>query len=699
MRETIKRHVKVFLSVCIAAAGVFLFPQQTAYAAATPGPVEVVAVEYYEDQIVVLNNGNTKICYASEVEAARDNWEVIDTDFGDYTMIDISWLSTTVENILIVKGADDPDDTKSRVIIGDKPLKLEISINYANMSSLDVTESIAPLVNIMTSVGTGANPIGFEDLEWRKGVTGQWNSTDSLTVGLLEKFLVKGAYLYFRIRAVDDVVDVAGIDFNARREAGISGGILSCAFNSTDPDYDTTLTDGTAYSTVTDYPNGTNGRRFSNEVKLKIVKKPAAMVYGVDGSKFTLEMKYGKEYCFDDGTTPLSWHQVTDRRVKSLALSTILENPAIDGLAMGNEFQGMLIYVRDYATSKAASSKITEVSVGAQRSFKTISDGAIQAGKAPVDAITLKDKHIYVSYNGNKNMILEIPSASAKLPYEYCVFKSGETFNINKAVWSMITKGTAIKILATKAVDGGTLYVRQKEIKSKAATDSTDAIDYQLASTYVEYDISYPSIPEIVNANYTFTKTYTGAITFTATLNATGKSPYETAIKSIKLGTKDIIYTTSTTVSSGISTMTITLDAASLTTMANCYGKAITIVYTNGTVDKTSIKLTIQSPIAAGNLTFTPAKGTDIGTTAFTMVSSKAVGNTWVYVITDAAITDVYTADQVADVTTATVNSFTTTTVDNILFTADKYLTVFEVNATGYLVKFKSIKITADKIG
>lgn len=685
MRKGFFGNIRLLLLTILTIAGIYFLPVHTAFAA-TGTQVEIASVEYYEEQIILLNNGNTKIYFASETDAAKDNWEVINADPGLFTMVDFSWMSPTVENILVFKG--NKDSAQTRVIIGERPMKLDVSISYSNIDKMDPDDSIAPLVNIMTSVGNGLYPVTFDDLEWRKGETGQWATTRTLTVGLLEKYLVKGTYLNFRIRALDDVVDsnVSGtpIDFNEERILGVPGGIREY--------------EGTTgfHMATTGYPNGTNGRRFSNEVKVKIAKKSSPMVYGIDGEEFTAEIKYGKEYRLTVGSATSGWVQVTDRAVKSIPLATIYKNtinPAatINGTTI--PFPSMKIEIRDYSTDKAASSKITEISLNAQR---TLSSGLVTMGKAPVDAVTTGDNKIYISYNGNKNMVIEIPTATPDLPYEYCVVKKGDTFDITRVVWTSITKGTEVKILASKAVEGGTLYIRKKEIQSQEASAYSPAVDYALASTYVFHVINYPSIPEIVDASYTFTKGYSSSITFTATLNAVGKSPFETAIKNIKLGTKEIGFTASNSTAAGVTTMTITLRADSLATMTNCFARAITINYMNGTVDKTSIKLTIQSPTPAGSLTITSAKGTNSGTTSFTMVSSKGAGNSWVYVIGAAAITNVNTQDTVAGITSLTQNTFTATTVDNVTVPVNQYLTIFEVDATGHIVKFKCIQVTAD---
>jgi hypothetical protein len=217
-----------------------------------------------------------------------------------------------------------------------------------------------------------------------------------------------------------------------------------------------------------------------------------------------------------------------------------------------------------------------------------------------------------------------------------------------------------------------------------------------LASTYVTHKIDYPFIPEVEDVTKPFTKGYSTDLTFTVKLKEGLKLAFETKVKSIKLGTKDIEFTDE--VSSDGMTMTVTLKATSLTTMTNCTSKPITITFNNGTVDKTSIRLTIQNPSAAGALTITNGTGTNSGTT-FTVVTSKATGNTWAYVITPAVIENVNNVDKVLTVApTATPTTFTTATVDNIAVTAGQYITIFELDATGAIVKYKSILITSSMI-
>lgn len=695
MTKSCKRIVRLMMYLSIMVVGLYFLPVHNAFAAADTA-VRVASVEYYEEQIIVLNNNNSKIYYATEAEASKNNWEVINADPGLFTMIDFSWLSQSTNYILVVKG--DNDITQTRIMIGKKPNKLEISINYSNMESLAKDDTIATMVNIMSDVGDGLYPITFDDLEWKKGTTGQWQTTRTLTVGLLEKYLVNGTYLYFRIRALDDVVEATynnvPLSLNDERLLGIEGGIRSYG----DPGKFKLVGQNPDGTGTVDYPDGINGRRFSNEVKVRVAKQSAPMVYGIDGDEFTAEIKYGKEYriAVDNGA-PSDWVQVTDRLVKELPLLTMLndtkQNPGnnITGEVKDHEFPAMTIEIRDYATSKSAASKITSTKLIKQRTL----DQSLLITRAIQDDSLTNNNNIYISYNGNKNLIIQIPSANPDLPYEYCVFKDGESFNMARASWSSLTKGTEVKVLSSKAVEGGTLYVRKKEIPSKKATSTKAAVDFELASTYVTHKIKYPSMPEIVDATYTFTKGYSEDITFTVTL---GSDPFETSIKTIKMGTRDIEFTPENIESGGVKTIKVTLKKESLASMTNCNNRYIYIYYTKGSVDKTSVKLTIQNPTPAGGLTVSIDEGSSLGTTTFTVVSAKGVNNTWVYIVGDNVIDKINTQDTLASKTSITPINIPGVTVENINVNLDKYLTIFEVDKDGYIIKFKCIQITSEMI-
>ncbi len=674
-------------------AGMTCIPEHKAYAAT--GPAYVYSVEYYDENIIVYNNGNSKIYFATDVEAARGNWSVVPADTGKFTMIDFSWLQASSESILVIKG--DANETQSRVMITRKPARLSVTINYANLDSLAASDSIASVVNIQATVGTGAKPIIFDDLEWKKGNYGQWTSTSSLTAGMLQKLLVRGTNIFFRIRAVDDYVGMTmngtPVNLNQNRALGITGGIRAY--------------ENMAVTYGSDYPDGTDGRRCSDELRLKLPKRADTMVSGVDGSKFTAAIPFGKEYRvtvnYSDNTTGKSgWTKVTDRSVRTLPLATLANavtprkmdvnnNPIVyDGMTVA--FPSMLIEVRNSATSNAASSNTTEIALPAQRTLTKAIKTDIPDATVPQDA-----SDIYVNYFGDKYIILTIPAATADLPYEYCITKPGDILNLNYASWTSVTKGTDVKIQASRAVDNATLYVRQKEIKSKKATRTAAAVSYKLASTYVSHKISYMSVPLVTKSNLTYVKGYSGSpVTITVQLNASGKTGFESVIKSIKLGTKDIGFTTTIAPhpsDSSISMMTITLKSDSLSSMTNCTNRALTITFAGGTTDRTSVKLTIKNPTQAGSLTLSAVKGDTAGTTKISVVSPLGAGNSWVYTIDDAAVTGKYSDDVLPqDKGTAY------TTGSEITVAVNKYVTIYELNATRNIVKYKSVQITSDNL-
>ncbi|MDF2906205.1 MAG: hypothetical protein K0R34_1526 [Herbinix sp.] len=674
--------MKLVLLLVLVVFGIISVPRQESLAATTA--VQVCAVSYSDESVLVFTNGNSKIYYGSEMDAARNNWDVIEVDplTERIAVIDISWLSSNVESILMVKG--DENATQSRIIIKEKPSKLEVSINYSQLDTLDDDDNIGPILNVMSTEGTADDPLSFDDLQWKKGDDGRWISSDFLTKRVLENYLIRGTHLYFRVAPMDDIVDAK----NGAIQADISERIMNFPY---------LFDDFTDITFGTDYPDGTEGRRASGEVRLKIAKKAILPVTGIDGEDFKVDIKYGQEYrvttTSGSAISVYGWTKVTDRSVKKLPISTMIGGTR-DGLFAGSSFPEMVIEIRNYSTSKASSSKVTETHLDAQR----ILPGSIIAEAAPL-GVSTADKNIYISYNGTKNLNIQIPSASEDNPYEYCVVRQGYSFNLEKASWSSITKGTMIKILSSKAVDYSTLYIRQKEVKYQAETDTESAVSYKLASTMQTFNVNYPSIPTAVKTTYIYTKGYPTTIFIDVTLNVIGKMPYETKLKYIKLGTKDVpvdkvIITPSIT--SGIDpnqvyTMRIILQGEPLKLMTNCTARVLGIYYENGTVDKTSSKLTIKSPTAALKLTTTVLPGIAVNTTAVTVVNPVGVNNHFVYAIGNKAVAGLNMEDQFT-----TGLSFTNGM--DILINAGDYLTIYELDKDNFVVKYESILIGAADI-
>lgn len=626
--------LKIILSFALLLVILLFNNNNDAYA----DPVTINTVDYTNENIIVNNNSNTKIYFATENDAGRDSWEVMPADEGATSIIDFSWVSPTAEQKIIIKGED---NVQNRIILRERARKLEVSISYDRISSLAKTDTIAFMLNIMSSAGTGENPITFSDLEWRKGENGAWQDTNLLTVAQLEKLQIKGADLYFRIKAVND----------------------------------TTAKDGT------------KGRRVSREVRLKIAKKASPMVVGIDGEDFEADIRYGKEYRVTTGGVTSSWVQVTDKSIRTVPLSVILASGE-NGFTPATSFPAMLIEIRDYATARAAASKITEIQLNAQR----VLSGSIIKGEAPADADAL-DPNIYITYNGSANISITIPAASTDNPYQYTIVKPGDFIDIERLSWSSISRSSPVKVLASRAVEGGMILVRQKEIKSREATRTSPAVEYELASTFLTYKIEYPAVPVVETKDFTFVKGITDDLSFRIILNTVGKLPYETEVRSIKLGTKELTFGTTTNVTDILSPtveyyINVTLDKDYLNDLPNSYSRALSITFENGSVDRTSIKLTIQNPTPATTLTATASKGGTAGTTSIRVYTTVRAGNKLVYTRTGTKVEGLHTENVVTG--TDFVNQA------DIAVSAGEYITVYEVNATtNKVVRYKTINITS----
>ncbi len=698
-----KKQMLRLLLFITAVIGLVCYPEKKAYASAT-NEIQVVAVAYSDESIIVKNNGNTKIYFATEADAGRGNWDIIDVTTAElFTVIDFSYLSPNTDNILKIKG--NLDSTPARIIIRKRPQKLEVSINYSNY---DTKDTVGELLNIRSTEGYGDKPITIDDLEWKKGADGEWLSSTYLKTALLKRYLLKGTILYFRTAAYNDVADVSGVTgyTTAQFRQDVGGYSYKNSFGTLATSNESSL----AFSDAT-LPDGTEGRRPGSEVRLKINKQDSTPVTNIDGGEFTMGIKYGQEYriSLDGGTTYYptgGWIKVTDTMSKPIKLKDILYNTkavttsyadTVDGLT--KQFPAMSVDVRDYATSRTASSKIVTTNIPTQR---VIPSSAVEGTPSTAD------NNIYVNYNGNKNIIVTIPTATKDYPYEYTVVRSGNTLDLDRATWTEISKNTPVKIAATKAVDDSTIYFRKKEIKYQAQTSTRLQVNFQLASTYATYHVSYPSLPVAPKKTYVYTKGYSGDIEIVVQLNTVGRKPFEKHVKAVKLGTKDIPFTlvpdlpeTTTLDPSVVNTLTIRLTGTELAKMANCTARTIAIYYDNGTVDKATSKLTIKNPTEAGTLLMnTPIAGSTSSTTLVNIASTIPSTNRLVYAYSTAEITGRKSEDTVDSSYTA----LDSTGIINTAGRAGQWLTIYEVTIPAtptdpsYIVRYKSVQLTAAMI-
>ncbi len=686
MKKQMLRLVLFFIAVL----GLVCYPEKKAYAAATK--IQVVAVAYSDESIIVKNNGNTRIYFATEADAGRGYWDSIDVKTTEtFTVIDFSYLSPNTENIMKIKGAQ--EQTPSRVIIRKRPQRLDVSINYSNF---DTSAKIAELLNIRSTEGSGLYPITIKDLEWKKGTDGEWLASEYLETALLKRYLLKGTILYFRTAALDDVADVSGVV--GYDKAKFSSDVSGYSYKNKLENLGATSESSLVFSDAT-LPDGMDGRRPGSEVRLKINKQDATPITNIDGGEFTMGIRYGQEYriSLDNGVTYTNWFKVTDTMSKPLKLATMLYN-ATNGADTSNgltdAFPQMSIDVRDFSTARAASSKIVTTNIPIQR---------VIAAAAVEGTPTVADNNVYVSYNGNKNVIVTIPSATDDYPYEYTVVRSGATLDVDRATWTEINKNTPVKIASTKAVDGSTLYFRKKEIKYQAETNTHVQVNFQLASTYATFNVTYPSLPVAPKKTYVYTKGYSGDIEIVVQLNIANRKPFENHVKAVKLGTKDIPFTQNPDIvqtpghifsPAVVNYLTIKLTGTELAKMANCTARTIAIYYDNGTVDKATSKLTIKNPTDAGALLMnvnTSVPNTVTVSVASTIpTTSKLVYN---------YSTDVISGKKCEDTVDASYKDLDATGIIDTTGRSGQYLTVYEVTKPvvptdpSYIVRYNSVKL------
>ena len=114
-----KKMVNQAFLLGIAVVLLSLIGNRQAYAAY---PVSINMVDYENENIIVNNNGNSRIYFASENDAARNSWETMLADAGLTSEIDFSWVSPTAEQTIVIKGED---GTQRRVTLRETVLKVK----------------------------------------------------------------------------------------------------------------------------------------------------------------------------------------------------------------------------------------------------------------------------------------------------------------------------------------------------------------------------------------------------------------------------------------------------------------------------------------------------------------------------------------------------------------------------------------------
>lgn len=208
------------------------------------------------------------------------------------------------------------------------------------------------------------------------------------------------------------------------------------------------------------------GHRATKEVKISIPKMANAPTLKVNVKNLTVNTKATMEY-YNESTK--KWVACT----KNMKVSELAPAVMYASSKVGDTVK---LKFRVAATEKKPYSKTAVLTIPGQ-------------GKAPDfgDA-----GHVKVSLV-KENIVLTFTKASSSTPIEYCIVKSGETFDPSTVKWSRVKKANKqVKLTKKSAPEGSTVYIRFAGISANAAKN----IELTLPSTYAPYVINWPKTAE-----------------------------------------------------------------------------------------------------------------------------------------------------------------------------------------------------------
>lgn len=686
--------------------GIFSFPSVAQAAAADILPTDIT-VNYDSEDITVSSDYQAKAIYYTDKYDAKyptkTEWDSVATKTSGSkktATFDISWMKKTEDIIYIKSDADNAvvypvqvngqDTTFYAYFSGSDSVR--IPKKSTTETKLTNANSISDLNSgyVYFTTGRGDTVAQFSDIskiEWKKGTTGKWNDTNTLT---LSSFINKGAVLYFRIKGTDSTA--------------------------------LTLKDGVYV---------TDGNRASREVKVTIARVANAPSVKVDGTKYTIGLKAGMEYRIGNG----AWINVSDvhgdakGKVGSITLFDLHKeytSPESNVNAGFSTDKGLTVSVRTAASDKRIASKVVNVEVLPTEDTKTVTG----LGDADDSNDLLK-----VAYQKGFDVTsgLTITNTS-KYAYQVAVVnKTDANIMTNDALdQAKIAKNTKISWVTVKAAtfdDAGTKVKRagvgkisdskydEIELGNRIILYRLAAIKEDTKTSDVEFRVASKteqlSLPAAAAQAIAITGVDGAPASTTdnvVTVNVTGKDVATTfdliatlSNPSTEAGaTPKIISVTSADASASSVTAPTGVKIAANGKLTSTGGKIKISLSKSLAADSTSywkvtaegatiyIKLIVTAPAAnAGKLAVTLDKGTATGKTKVTATAGS--GNTLKYAVGDEEVTGV----KVGDAVTGT----ELTTGTEVDVTVNKYLTVYEVDGNGKAVNFNSTKVIASMIG
>ncbi len=303
--------------------------------------------------------------------------------------------------------------------------------------------------------------LNLENIEWRKGTTGNWHDYSELDPHEME---IRGGALEFRIKSVSQANDANGV---GNRSSSVARYTLAKILPG--PIVNVTMTDGTI--------NLKNGQEFSQ-----------------DGVNWTLIPAYGTRATTTEPTVPSSDRLTAIEPITTSARVTkFLAQQALGLVNSASITAETKIYVRTAGASRAAASRITEVTIPvsgtiSNAEFNNITvdyvesksgNGGIQVSNANSDdfqvaVITPKDA-VRFGLTG-------FPAAGAAVQTS-----SFTDLPVTNMSWTTLKANSYTKIAYSRAVSGSIVVIRKTGTKTELPSPyriCSPSLDYSEALTY-----------------------------------------------------------------------------------------------------------------------------------------------------------------------------------------------------------------------
>lgn len=499
-----KRGCKAFITLGGVLFAISFMKPGTAKAAgnATMLPDTAIEVDYQYEVMKVEGNGNTVIYYNDN--ATSSAWEAVPVGDDGTAVFDISWIKPGITTRLYLKGDKDSSVT-ARYIHAEEKLSADFVGDISAADVVDVEEwknVYANYPNFTSETGYilfftkqgGAQTAFFdvEQIEWKKGNTGNWQPFEELNIAQMN---AKGVTLQFRIKAVNDD------------------------------------------------ENGVGGKRYSSEAKVIIVKTAMAPTVNVNNATMTVGIRNGMEYSLDKKNwnlvpayaksatgdaislpvVPFDVLPTTNRRVTSVSVPMVLgveANAKInEELIQANpgkyeykvnedgQVEGIYVYVRTAAGERKSASKIEEVLIPFSASAPNITDHitlTYQNTKSGTSGVTLTNK----------------TTAADPTVYQFAVVDDPDGLTpeeLSELKWTTLKAAKSLNVSSSRALPGQYIIFRVSP-QSKSELPS----NYEKYPHPIRYDkVTYAAIsstslyPGGVISAVTSNNAISGDITYT----------------------------------------------------------------------------------------------------------------------------------------------------------------------------------------